>query len=190
MSDKLVFEDTVRSAFAGVSWTHKIHEKQADIYYAQFKVMETAKITISVLASIGIVSLIISDPLWLKIISALISGGSAFISTYYQSFKTYEQIENHKNTARELLALRDRYIHLLLKIKINDDVSDLIEEFETLEKDKHKIYDTAPITTKKAVNLAREALNVSHDNNYTDDEIDGMLPESLQKEKEVHAAKL
>ena len=97
MSDKLVFEDTVRSAFAGVSWTHKIHEKQADIYYAQFKVMETAKITISVLASIGIVSLIISDPLWLKIISALISGGSAFISTYYQSFKTYEQIENHKN---------------------------------------------------------------------------------------------
>lgn len=124
MSDKLVFEDTVRSAFAGVSWTHKIHEKQADIYYAQFKVMETAKITISVLASIGIVSLIISDPLWLKIISALISGGSAFISTYYQSFKTYEQIENHKNTARELLALRDRYIHLLLKIKINDDVSD------------------------------------------------------------------
>lgn len=79
---------------------------------------------------------------------------------------------------------------MLLKIKINDDVSDLIEEFETLEKDKHKIYDTAPITTKKAVNLAREALDVSHDNNYTDDEIDGMLPESLQKEKEVHAAKL
>lgn len=152
--------------------------------------MKTAKITFSVLASIGIVSLIISDPLWLKIISALISGGSAFISTYYQSFKTYGQIENRKNTARELLELRDRYIHWLLKIKINDDVSDLIEEFETLEKDKHSIYDTAPITTTKAVNLARESLNVSHDNNYTDDEIDGMLPEGLQKEKEVHAAKL
>ena len=70
MNDKLVVEETVRSAFAGVSWTHKIHEKQADIYYSQFKIMEIAKIISSVLASIGILSLIISDPLWLKIISA------------------------------------------------------------------------------------------------------------------------
>ena len=181
MSSKSVFENTVRSAFAGVSWTHKIHEKQADIYYMQFKVMETVKIVSSVLASIGIISLIISDPLWLKIVSALVSGVSAFISTYYQSFKTYEQIENHKKTARELLALRDRYIHLLLNIKINDDITNLVSIFEELEKDKHGVYNSAPITTNKAVSLAREALNISHDNSYTDSEIDGMLPESLGK---------
>ena len=181
MSDKLVVEDTVRSAFAGVSWTHKIHEKQADIYYSQFKTMETAKILSSVFASIGILSLIVSDPLWLKIISALVSGVSTFISTYYKSFKTYEQIESHKKTARELLALRDRYIHLLLKIRTNDSVPDLVEAFEALEKDKHSIYASAPITTNKAVKLASEALKISHDNSYTDDEIDGMLPECLQK---------
>ena len=189
MNDKLVVEETVRSAFAGVSWTHKIHEKQADIYYSQFKIMEIAKIISSVLASIGILSLIISDPLWLKIISALVSGVSAFISTYYQSFKTYEQIENHKRTARELLALRDRYIHLLLKIRMNDNVADLVEEFEMLEKDKHSIYDSAPITTNKAVKMASEALKISHDNSYTDDEIDGTLPECLHK-GDTHASKL
>lgn len=181
MSNKTVFENTVRSAFAGVAWTHKIHENQADIYYAQFKTMETVKIISSVLASIGIISLIISDPLWLKIVSALVSGVSAFISTYYQSFKTYEQIENHKKTAKELLALRDRYILLLMNIKINNDIANLVKTFDELEKSKHCIYDSAPITTNKAVALAREALNVSHDNSYTDNEIDGMLPESLHK---------
>lgn len=56
MSDKLVVEDKVRSAFAGVSWTHKIHEKQADIYYSQFRKIEVAKIISSVLAPTGIVS--------------------------------------------------------------------------------------------------------------------------------------
>ena len=88
-----------------------------------------------------------------------------------------------------MLALRDRYIHLLLEVKINDDIPHLVRAFELLEQDKHKIYDSAPITTNKAVDLAREALNVSHDNSYTDNEIDGMLPEGLRK-GEDHVAKL
>ena len=58
-----------------------------------------------------------------------------------------------------------------------------------LEKDKHSIYDSAPITTNKAVKMASEALKISHDNSYTDDEIDGMLPECLHK-GDTHASKL
>ena len=45
MTDKYgILEDSVRDMFARAVWTHKIQEKQADIYQKQYKWMETASI--------------------------------------------------------------------------------------------------------------------------------------------------
>ena len=180
MKDTL--EDTVRASFAGVVWSHKIHEKQADLYFNSFRRMETLKIICSILTSVGIVAMIVKDPLWLKLVSAAISGTGAFISTYFQSFKTQEQIDVQKKVARELLSLMDKYIHLLLAIRLGtENIEDSVANFEKLESEKHEIYRTAPITTDKAVTMARDALCISNDNNYSDSEIDNMLPSALKK---------
>lgn len=39
-----IIEDTVRDTFARAVWSHKIQEKQADIYQSQYKVMQTVSI--------------------------------------------------------------------------------------------------------------------------------------------------
>ena len=40
----------------------------------------------------------------------------------------------------------------------------------------------APNTTPKAVERARQALNIQNDNTYTDDEIDSLLPAELRED--------
>ena len=58
-----VLESAVRQTFAGVVWSHKIQEKQADIFAKRFKRMELVKIAASSLTSVGIVSLLMYSAL-------------------------------------------------------------------------------------------------------------------------------
>jgi hypothetical protein len=51
-----VIEDTVRDTFARTVWSHKIQEKQADLYQQQYKAMQTVSIVCASMTSVGILS--------------------------------------------------------------------------------------------------------------------------------------
>ena len=53
-----VLLDVVRQQYASVVWTHKIQEKQADIYFKRYNCLETVNIIFASATSCGIVSTI------------------------------------------------------------------------------------------------------------------------------------
>ena len=53
-----VLLDVVRQQYASVVWTHKIQEKQADIYFKRYNLLEIVNIVFASLTSCGIVSTI------------------------------------------------------------------------------------------------------------------------------------
>ena len=121
MSDELtILENTVRASFAGVVWSHKIQEKQADIYRDKHKRLETMRITASGITSVGIASLIFINEMWIKIISAAVSLIVIVISAYFKSFNMQEMYAFHKKAANSLLIIRDKYQHLLMEIHIGN----------------------------------------------------------------------
>lgn len=183
MSDKLtVLEDVVRCSFSAVVWTHKIHEKQAYLCLKQYKALETVRIIASSITSVGILSLIFVDELWIKIISALVSLITVVISALFKSFNTQDLSNNHKKAAVILLAIRDKYEHLLLNIRVGEKIyDDLNQEYLTLEQEKHNIYKDLPTTSDRAVKMASEALKIRKDNEFPDDEVNNFLPKSLHK---------
>jgi hypothetical protein len=187
MSDALeALENVVRNSFAGVVWTHKIHEKQADIYVNRYKWLEITRIVTASLTSAGVVSSIFFDPIWVKLISAIISFISALISMLFKSFCIQDSCVNHKKAALELLVIRDKYQHLLLSIRTaHKPYVELDNEYLVLENEKHSTYMNLPITTDKAVKLAKTVLQVSKDNEFTDEEIDSYLPQVLHKNGKV-----
>ena len=75
MNDYQVVCDLIRQQFASVVWTHKIQEKQADIYAERYSMLETANIIVAALTSCGVVGLIFQgeESLWLKIVTAFFS---------------------------------------------------------------------------------------------------------------------
>lgn len=178
-----LIEGTVRETYASVVWSHKIQEKQADIYTKQFKLMETVKLISASLTSVGIVSLIFTDQIWIKIISALISFVTIFINAFFKSFDLQAMINNHKTAANKLLIERNKLKFLLLKIKLREDKpTELCKEFETLLDSIGQVYKDAPNTTGKAVKLAKKALYVDQDNTFSENEIDSFLPNTLRGE--------
>lgn len=180
----IILEDTVRQDYVSVVWSHKIQEKQSDIYAAKFKCMETTRILLAALTSGGIITTIFVDELWLKIVSSILSVITTFINSYFKSFDIQSMASRHKSSANELWKIREELLILLTKIKLRvAPISDLSSEHADIISCLSSIYLNAPSTTNKAVKKASEALNSSKDNTYTDDEIDMFLPHSLKKEK-------
>lgn len=178
-----VLEDVVRGSYSSVVWSHKIQEKQADIYAEKFKMMETINIGAASLTSVGIIAIIFTDPLWLKLISTLVSFATVYITAYYKSFDLQKLVASHKATANRLILVRDKYKVLLTEIKLqSDSVENLLVKYSELVKETDTIYLEAPNTTDKAVARASEALKVKKDNTFSNEEIDSFLPHSLRRD--------
>ena len=182
ISDYNIFENVVRDPYAGVVWSHKIQEKQSDIYAEIYKCMETVKIIIASLTSVGIVAIIFTDPLWLKLVSAFVSFFAVYINAYYKTFDLQKMMSLHKATANRLIEIRDQYKILLTKIRLRaDSLENLILIYENLVNKTDQIYFESPSTSNKAVRRASKALKINKDNTFSDEEIDSFLPESLRR---------
>lgn len=178
----VIVEDAVRQSYASVTWSHKIQEKQSDIYAKQFGCMETLKIISASLTSAGIISTIFVDELWLKIISSLLSFATIFINSYFKSFNLQNLISQHKSAANNLLRIRENLLQLLIEIKTNlKSIIELSTEYKEIMQNLSTVYADAPSTTNKAVALASAALKVHGDNTYSNEEIDNFLPDSLKR---------
>lgn len=183
MEEIEIQEGQIRQLFASVVWTHKIQEKQADIYRNRYRCMETIKILLSALTSSGIISVLFVDNFWLKVVSAILSGISLFVSIYCETYDLKTEANHHKRTALSLLSLRERIISLLSDIKCNKlSYDEIVSIKATLYDEYFNICDVAKDTCEKAVNKATKALKIRKDNTYSDSEIDSFLPIILRKE--------
>ncbi len=145
--------------------------------------METVNIGAASLTSVGIIAIIFTDPLWLKLISTLISFATVYITAYYKSFDLQKLVVSHKATANKLITVRDKYKVLLTEINLqSDSVQNLLVKYNELIRETDNIYLEAPNTTDKAVEKASDALKVKKDNTFTNEEINSFLPESLRRE--------
>ena len=132
----------------------------------------------------GIASLVFKDEFLVKLITALISLVSVFVSALFKSFDLKTMVSQHKVAANNLLEVRDQLKLILLQIRLKQEsVQTIYEKYEGVVQQLDKVYTDAPNTTDKAVIRAREALNVSKDNTFTDDEIDSFLPIGLRKDR-------
>lgn len=180
--DYNALEDVVRNHYKNVVWTHKIQEKQAEIYEKRNRVWNTVNIIAAALTSAGIVSTVFTDPTWLKIITALLSFVTTAVSALLASFDYKDNAKGCKATASKLVALRDELLVLLVKIKYgNLPIDDLIAEFEGVQSRTHAVYQEAPNTSRKAVDAADAAIK-NNDVISPADDIDALLPETLRRD--------
>lgn len=173
--------DVVRQNFASAVWTHKIQEKQADIYGENYSRLESLNILAASLTSCGIVSTIFCENLVAKIITALLSFVTLSITTYFKSFDIKNMEKQCKDTANRLVVVRNDLLHIIAEIHMKsrsvDEINhDYIQIINTL----NKIYVEAPSTTQKAVERTSEALKTNNEYTYTEEEIDNFLPPTLR----------
>ena len=173
--------DTVRQQYASVVWTHKIQEKQADLYAKKYRKFETANIFFASLTACGIVGVIFQEGIVLKIITAVLSFITVFFAAYNKSFDLKALSAGNKATANQLVGIRNDLLQIISDLHIMEkSVVEINTDFVEIMKQLNKLYVEMPTTTKEAVDAAREALKVNKDYTFDDVEIDLYLPPALQ----------
>lgn len=175
--------DLVRQNYASVVWTHKIQEKQADIYEENYKKIECANIFTAAFTSCGVFSSFYQDVWFIKVGTIFLSFITVFIASYMKSFDLKTMGKDNKEYANRFLMIRNKLLSIIAEIHLmKKPIDEIQEQFEAVLKELNDCYANAPTTTYKAVTRASEALKVNKDYTFTDEEIDRFLPSSLRGE--------
>lgn len=182
--DYQVLLDLVRQNFASVVWTHKVQEKQADIYVEYYAKLQTMNIIAASITSCGIVSTIFAGDafqLVLKIVTATLSFFTLCITAYFKSFDLQTLGKQNKEAANQFLVIRNELLQIIGDIHIQkESLQDIEGRYSDIIRLLNELYVSAPSTTDKAVKRATQALNIKQEYTYSEEEIDRFLPASLR----------
>jgi hypothetical protein len=168
---------SIREMYGRVVYTHKTHEKSADILVKRADNWKLAEVLLIALTTTGIISVLFGAGSCAQIVASILSAASLLTSVYQFRFLPEQQIVAHRITARSLWLVREKLQALLCDLNgesIND--TEAREQRGRLMEEVHRIYETAPQTTEEAYKKAQEALQRKEDMTFSDEEIDKFLP--------------
>lgn len=184
MINRKIIEAETEQLLGKSAWTHKIQEKQADIYHSYRIWIECIRIIVSACTASGILIILFDEQTFIfKLITAIIALINTGINLYFKNFNFQSLERIHKENAVKWLGLREDYIALISEMRAgvlsDEEVIDrkriLLERYKLISKE-------TPITTNGAYKRAKKALNINMDDIISQDEIDKFLPEELRKE--------
>jgi hypothetical protein len=185
---KAILEAQIRECFGRVVYSHKTHEKCADILLNRLSWLKHTQIVLSVLVSGSLLTAMLGDQPSKGIIPAVLSGILVFINLYFKNYNYGQMAQTHKETADRLWNVRESYLSLL-----TDLVSDIVtlsqaaDKRDKLQKELATIYSRAPRTNSNAYAKAQQALKYNEDLTFSVEEIDAFLPNVLKKSKQEPA---
>lgn len=177
-----ILEAQIREIYGRVIYTHKTHEKCADILKCRSNILKYVEIFLSALTTTSILAVVFKENNAYQFIAALSSTLLLAITLYSKDFNLLSIAEKHKNAALNLIDIRERIFTLLTDIRMkNKSIIDLQLQRDVLTNELIKTYRGAPRTINKAYKTASEALQKNEEFTFSDAEIDKFLPEKLRK---------
>ena len=148
----------LRMLCENIVWTHKIHEKQADILLNRsLKYRVFANVLLAVSTS-GVLTAIFVDEWLLNVFSALLMAASFVVSVHRDSSNYEALVYEHASYAKEYLKLRERATKLIVRLDCENDCSSWLYDYESLQNDYLLVCEHAPRTSEKAVKEAGRAI--------------------------------
>lgn len=171
----------IRESFGRVAYTHKTHEKAAEIESSKAIWTKWINVILTTLTSSSIVGSVITDNGTLQVVSSLLAAVTLAFVIFQLSFRPDEEAEKHRQAAKELWYIRERCVNLLADIK-NGKIPEheIVARRDNLLTELRIIYKSAPQTTSKAYKAAQQALKINEELTFSDEEIDNLLPAELR----------
>lgn len=181
-----VLEGQLRECYGRVVYSHKTHEKCADILLERQGCIKFWQIGISAVVTGGIVSTFFGTKEVGAAISAVLSAGLLALNAYTKDYDLGEIAQKHRQAGSDLWIIREKYLSLLTDIRMGDVSRELIRsKRDALLDDLHAVYAGAPSTNFEAYRRAQGALKNLEDMTFSDEEIDAFLPKELKRISKV-----
>ena len=179
-----VLEGQIRECYGRVVYSHKTHEKCADILLAQQATIKIWQIILSAVTTGGFLVTLFGSTQWGAAIGVIISTALLVLNAYTKDYDLGELAQKHRQAGADLWLIRESYLSALTDLRMADTPAEQIKERrDELLEDLHAVYSGAPSTNYKAYTKAQEALQKLEDMTFSDEEIDAFLPRELKRNK-------
>ena len=176
-----VLESQIREIFGRVVYTHKTHEKCADILKNRSDCFKSFEIILSALTTTSILVVVFKNGVYYQCLAALFSTLLLALNLYSKDFNLLAIVEKHKRAALDILEIREKLFSLLIDIRIGNKAIELLQqERDDLNEQLVNIFRGAPKTINKAYRIASKALQQNEEFTFSDKEIDKFLPDKLR----------
>jgi hypothetical protein len=177
-----ILEGQLREAYGRVVYSHKTHEKCADILLCSLSRIRIWQITLSAVTTAGFIGAVFGAGKIGAVLGLIVSTVLLALNSYTKNYDLGELAQKHKQAANDLWIIRESYLSLLVDIAMREKpLESLQKQRDELVRQLHAIYSGAPSTTYKAYKRAQEALQKLEDMTFTDAEIDAFLPKELKR---------
>lgn len=174
----------VREAFGRVVYSHKTHEKQADMCFRRHRWQQAALVVLMAVSSgtfLASVLGVLVEPQLASLTTSFIALLVTAMSLGTKTFRFAEEAESHRDIASRLWDVRESYISLIADL-MSGDASDAQARGrrDELQESTRDAYANAPRTSDRAFSKARKGLKDNEEMTFTPREIDFFLPEALR----------
>lgn len=179
-----ILEAQLRECYGRVVYTHKTHEKCADILLRRLSAIKIWQIVLSALTTGTLLLLVLGVGRVAAIVGGIVSTILLVLNAYIKSCDLGELAQKHKQAAVSVWLIREKYLSLITDLRMGTEPLDpLLAQRDALLDELHSIYVGAPATISQAYRYAQKALKVSEDMTFSDAEIDAFLPDELRKKR-------
>ncbi len=177
-----ILEGQLRECYGRVVYSHKTHEKCADILLSRLTRIKKWQITLSAVATAGFVGAVFGVSNIGAALGILVSTTLLALNSYTKNYDLGELAQKHKQSANDLWIIREKYLSLLVDLATREKPLEALQkQRDELVEQLHAVYNGAPSTTFQAYKKAQEALKKLEDMTFTDAEIDMFLPKELKR---------
>jgi hypothetical protein len=178
----LVLEGQIRECFGRVVYSHKTHEKCADILLTRLSRLKISQIVLSAITTGGFIAAILGSGEIAAVVGVVISTLLLVLNAYAKNYDLGELAQKHRQAASDLWLVREKYLSLLTDLRIGAaPLGDLQQRRDSLLEELHGTYSGAPSTSFKAYRKAQKALKTLEDMTFSESEIDAFLPKELKR---------
>jgi len=182
IDEKKALEAQLRECFGRVAYSHKTHEKCADIFHSRLGILKLIQILLAAVTTGGLIVTLFGEGNLSTVLAAISATLLLAINTYTKEHDLGELSAKYSNTAGDLWDIRESYLSLLTDLRCADcDLNMIRNKRDELQGTLKNVYQAAPRTISKGYKFAQSALKVDEELTFSDEEIDNMLPGFLRK---------
>jgi SMODS and SLOG-associating 2TM effector domain family 4 len=181
-----ILEGQLRECYGRVVYSHKTHEKCADILLFRLAVIRTSQIVLSALTTAGFIGAALGKSEVSTILGLVVSTVLLALNAFTKDNDYGALAQKHRKTGNDLWLIRERFCSLLVDVAMKEKPLELLQQQrDELIEQLHAVYNAAPSTTSKAYKKAQEALQKHEDMTFSDAEIDAFSPRDLKRSSRV-----
>ena len=182
MDSQDLVEGQLRECYGHVVYSHKTHEKCADILLSRLSTIKSWQIILSSVSTASFISAFFGTGAVGAAIGVVISTTLLVLNAYTKDYDLGELAQKHRQSATDLWLIREKYLSLLTDLRVGDEsIESIRSRRDALLKELYGVYSGAPSTTGRAYTAAQKALQQWEEMTFSDDEIDKLLPRDLKR---------